>query len=180
MSSPEVRSLEDLYERYSGSVYGYLLRLSGDRHLAEDLTGETFYRAMVALDGFRGEASVRTWLIRIARNLYLTRAKREQRAVSLEDLQDQGITFRSLADDPEAELLRRERSQTIQRALLSLSEGDRSVLLLSAQEKMRCAEIAQVLGISVTAVKVRLYRARRRLIDRLSDEENEEAGNAQL
>jgi len=93
MGFDEVRNLAELYERYSGPVFGYLLRLSGDRFLADELTGETLYRAMLALDGFRGEASVKTWLLRIAHNLYLRRAEREKRMTSLEALQEQGVTF---------------------------------------------------------------------------------------
>jgi RNA polymerase sigma-70 factor (ECF subfamily) len=171
MGSDEVHSLAGLYERYSGPVFDYLLRVSGDRPLADDLTSETFYRAMLALDGFRGEASVKTWLLRIARNLYLRRVERERRTTSLEDLEERGVSFASKQADPEADLLRQERSQAIQRAVLSLREGDRSILLLSAREKMSCREIGEVLDISVTAVKVRLYRARRRLISALSAEE---------
>jgi RNA polymerase sigma-70 factor (ECF subfamily) len=170
MDSDEVHGLAELYEQYSGPVFGYLLRLSGDHPLADELTGETFYRAMLVLDGFRGEASFKTWLLRIARNLYLRRMEREQRMISLEDLQGQGVTFTASQADPETELLHQERSQAIQRVLLSLSESDRSILLLKAQEGMLCKEIAQVLGISVAAVKVRLYRARRRLADALSEE----------
>jgi RNA polymerase sigma-70 factor (ECF subfamily) len=169
MASGEVHSLAELYERYSGAVFDYVLRVSGDRPLADDLTSETFFRAMVALDGFRGEASVKTWLLRIARNLYLRRAERERRTTSLDHLQERGVSFVGGQPDPEAHLLRQERSQAIQRALLSLRESDRSILLLSAKENMSCRQIGDVLDISVTAVKVRLYRARRRLISALSE-----------
>lgn len=170
MGSKEVHSLAELYERYSGPVFDYLLRVSGDRPLADELTGETFYRAMLALDGFRGEASVKTWLLRIARNLYLRRAEREQRSVSLEDLEERGLLFAAQHADPERELLRQERSRAIQGALLSLRESDRSILLLSAREDLSCRQIGEVLDISVTAVKVRLYRARRRLLSALDEE----------
>jgi RNA polymerase sigma-70 factor (ECF subfamily) len=171
MGADEVHNLGELYQRYSRPVFGYLLRLSGDQSLADQLTGETFYRAMLALDGFRGEASVKTWLLRIARNLFLRRMQREQRTRSLEQIQERGRAFAAAAGtNPEAEMLRRERSQAIQRALLSLSESDRSILLLKAQERMLCREIAHVLDISVSAVKVRLYRARRRLAAALHDE----------
>lgn len=180
MSSDEVHSLGELYERYSGSVYDYLLRVSGDRPLADDLTGETFYRAMLALDGFRGEASVKTWLLRIARNLYLRRVERERRTTSLEELQERGVFFTSKQADPETHLLRQERSQAIQRALLSLSESDRSILLLSARENMSCRQIAEVLDISLTAVKVRLYRARLRLVSALSVEEASSSSSANM
>jgi RNA polymerase sigma-70 factor (ECF subfamily) len=164
MGSDEVQKLSELYERHAGPVFGYLLGLSADPALADDLTGETFYRAALALDGFRGEASVKTWLLRIARNLYLRRAQREGRTRSLEGIQEPGEALAADArSNPEARLLLRERGRAIQRALLLLSESDRSILLLKAQEEMLCREIAQVLDISVSAVKVRLYRARRRL-----------------
>ena len=84
----DVRNWEELFERYSPAVFGYLYGMSGDRHLAEDLTSETFYRAMRALDGFRGDSSLKTWLIRIARNLYLNRKRRDDRSQSLDDLED--------------------------------------------------------------------------------------------
>jgi RNA polymerase sigma-70 factor (ECF subfamily) len=171
MDSDEVRSLSELYERYSGPVFGYLLRLSGDRSLADELTGETFYWAMLALGGFRGEANVKTWLLRIARNLYLRQAQREQRTTSLERLQEQGAAFATpVAANPETAVLCQERSRAIQQALLSLSGSDRSILLLRAQEKMLCKKIAQVLDVSVSVVKARLYRARRRLVAALSME----------
>lgn len=171
MSSDEVRKLSELYDRYSGPVFGYLLGLSGDPSFADELTGETFYRAMLALDGFRGDASVKTWLLRIARNLYLRRAQREGRTRSLEAMEERGGAFAAAeATNPERTVLRRERGQAIQRGLLSLSESDRSLLLLKAREGMLCREIAQVLDISVSAVKVRLYRARRRLAAALREE----------
>jgi len=171
MGSDEVRSLDDLYERYSGPIFGYLMCLSGDYFLADELTGETFYRAMLALDSFRGEASVSTWLFRIARNLYFKKVQKEQRLASLEALQERGMAFATKRPDPEKTLIQQERSQAIQRALLSISESDRSILLLANKDEMRCWEIAQVLGISVSAVKVRLYRARRRLAIALNAEE---------
>ncbi|MGC9350130.1 MAG: RNA polymerase sigma factor [Anaerolineae bacterium] len=170
MGSDEVHNLSELYERYSGPVFGYLLRLSADPSVADELTGETFYRAMLALDSFRGDASVKTWLLRIARNLYFRRAQRDKRTCSLEQIEAWGGVFSATEATPETELLERERSSAIQRALLSLSESDRSILLLKAQEGMLCKEIASVLDISISAVKVRLYRARRRLAAALVEE----------
>jgi RNA polymerase sigma factor (sigma-70 family) len=167
LQSGKNASLEQLFAHHSVPIYSYLLRLSGNSMLADELTGETFYRAMLALDGFRGESTVRTWLLRIARNLYLRRSEREQRVTSLEALEDGGTRFPAEQPDPEEALVRKERSQSIQGALMSLLESDRSILLLSAQEGLRTREIADVLEISVTAAKVRLYRARRRLAEAL-------------
>lgn len=164
----EIRSLEELYAFHSGPVYSYLLHLSGDKHVAEDLTSDTFYRAMMAIDGFRNESSVRTWLLRIARNLYLSRLKRDNRVQSLEQLQDSGVVFSSTQTDPETKMIERDERVLLRRALQSLPEGERTILLLSIQQEMSCREISDMFEISTTAVKVRLFRARRHLADILS------------
>lgn len=170
--SGEINSLKDLFEQYSTSVFSYLLRLSGDRALAQDLTSETFYRAVLSIDGFRGDASVKTWLLRIARNLFLRRAKHEQRKTSLESMQEEGAKFSAPQPGPEAEVIRQESVQDIQQALLALSENDRTILLLSSQENMAYREIAHVLDVSVSAVKVRIHRARQRFAVALDEINN--------
>jgi len=161
---------EELYELYSAAVFGYLIRMAGDRHVAEDLTSETFYRAMRSLDGFRGDSSMKTWLLRIARNLYLNRRRREARSTPLESLEEKGVMPAVKGDDPESALIRNEESEAVRRAFRALAEEDRSILLLSAWEELKCREIADLFGISTTAVKVRLFRARRRLAGLLEKE----------
>ena len=116
MNSEEVRSLETLYKKYSGAVFGYLLHLSGNKTLADELTAETFYRAIRAVDGFRGDASVKTWLMRIVRNLYLRRIEREKRQISLDEVQERGVTFVSSTSDLEATVCRQGKSRIIQKA----------------------------------------------------------------
>ncbi len=166
----EIHSIVELFEQYYTVIYGYLLRLSGDPGIAEGLTAETFYRAMMALADFRGTASVKTWLIKIARNLYLNREKREKRTISLDALLEQGVAFPARQSQPEEALIKKQRLQAIQQALLSLAESDRSILLLTSQEKLSYREVGQVLEISVSAVKVRVFRARQRLAKALSEE----------
>jgi len=172
-STAPVRNLKELYELYSGSVFNYLISVSGNRELAEDLTGETFYRAMLAIDSFRGESSVKTWLIRIARNLYLRLMERERRKVPLDDLPQQKRRLISDHSDPESQFFWKERARIISMALLSLSERDRTLLHLSIREEMSCKEVGEVLGLSVSAVKVRRYRARRRFIQALEKDKKE-------
>jgi RNA polymerase sigma-70 factor (ECF subfamily) len=169
LPSGEVRSLKTLFEQYSPSVFSYLLRLSGDRALAQDLTSETFYKAILAIDGFRGDASVKTWLLRIARNLYLRRTQRERRSTSLETMGEGGESFVAYQPGPEDEVIRQEHDRAVQQALLVLSENDRTILLLSSQENMVYREIANVLEISVAAVKVRIHRARKRFAIALNE-----------
>ena len=163
----DVKNWEELFERYSPAVFGYLHRMSDDRHLAEELTSETFYRAMRAIDGFRADSSMKTWLLRIARNLYLNRRRRDERSSSLDDLEEKGMATATGDPDPETRFIREEENEVVRRALRALPEDDRSILLLSAEEELSCREIGDVLGISVTAVKTRLFRARRKLADLL-------------
>jgi RNA polymerase sigma-70 factor (ECF subfamily) len=133
------------------------------------LTAETFYQAIVSADRFRGESSLRTWLFGIARNLYLSYLRRDGRGYAAleEALPVPG------GGNPVARILESERQQQVAAALQTLSETDRSILLLYAREGLSYREIAQVLSLTLSAVKVRLYRARRRLIQAL---ETVEAG----
>lgn len=70
---------EEIYRAYFDDVYRYLLRLSRDEHIAEDVTSETFFRAMRSIDGFRGECELRVWLCQIAKNCYYEHLKRTAR-----------------------------------------------------------------------------------------------------
>ena len=117
----DVKDWEELFERYSPAVFGDLHRMSDDRHLAEDLTSETFYRAMRALDGLGGDASIKTWLLRIARNLYLNRERSDERSQSLDDLEDRGMTTAARDLDPETRFIREEENKAFRMALRALA-----------------------------------------------------------
>lgn len=74
----------ELYERYFREVYLYMLRLSGNEDAAEEITEETFFKALRSIDSFRGECSVYAWLCQIAKNCYYTYIKKNSRMLSLE------------------------------------------------------------------------------------------------
>ncbi|HZW03985.1 MAG TPA: sigma-70 family RNA polymerase sigma factor, partial [Anaerolineaceae bacterium] len=94
---------------------------------------------------------------------YIRRSQRERRHTSLESLEDQGVDFPGAAAGPERTVEQHEQMRAVRRALKQLSESDRSLLSLAMQETLTQAEIADVLEISVGALKVRLCRARQRL-----------------
>ena len=95
---------EDVYRRYFGDVYRYLLRLSGSETVAEDVTSETFLRAMQALPRFRGDCDVRVWLCRIARNTYFSICRDPDNL----PMEEPGEEQRDSAPSPEEETIRRE------------------------------------------------------------------------
>ena len=77
---------ESIYKAYFGRVYHYLLSLCRDHHLAEELTADTFFKALNSLQEFRGDSDPGTWLCAIARNLYVSHLRKQQPTQSLEDL----------------------------------------------------------------------------------------------
>jgi len=161
-----------LYREHAPAVMRYLLYLSGSTANAEELTAETFYQAIVSAERFRGESSLRTWLFGIARNLYLSHLRNhEQHHAPLDE-----AVHVSTHDNPFTHVIQTERQRQVVAALQALSESDRSILLLYAREGLSYQEIAHLLGLSLSAVKVRLHRARRRLsqaLERLEEGVND-------
>ena len=79
-------TFEQVYEKYFRDVYRYILGLSGDAHLAEEITADTFFKALRSIDQFRGDCDIRVWLCQIAKNAYYTHlqhSRRTLRAVKL-------------------------------------------------------------------------------------------------
>jgi RNA polymerase sigma-70 factor (ECF subfamily) len=157
-----MKNLETLYARYARDVYRFALYLSRDPTRAEDIVSETFVRALLG----RGEirvATVKAYLFTIARNLYRNQRRSAGRAgVEVADLME---ALPDPAASPEARLDQQRRLRTALEALESLPEGDRTALLMRAEEGMAYADIAAVLGSSAAAVRVRVHRARLRLAE---------------
>ena len=155
----ETPSLEDLYRQYRDPLHRYLHRLCGSIDQAEELTQETFVRAYTGLLTFRGDCSVATWLFRIARNTYLNSLRRPSPTrIDTDELL--AIPDMAGASDPVRQYAAVEQRGLIALALAQLPEQQRSVLLLRDAEGLAYVEIADVLGISLSAVKVNLFRAR--------------------
>ena len=158
---------EALYGRYSRDVYRFALYLSGNKAEAEDIAAETFARAWNATDGIRA-ATAKQYLLAIARNCFLEGLRGKPRETPVEE---------SLPDPsrgPEADAARRMELERVLAALQQMPELDRTTLLLRVQEEMSYQEIADTVGLSLSAVKVRIHRARQRLAEwRASQEKTE-------
>lgn len=155
---------EDLYEFYATEVYRFAFWLAGDAVEAEDITSETFVRAWVRRDAIRTE-TLKAYLFTIARNAYLERHRRNKNHVALEDV------YSDPAPGPERQVESQLELSRVRRVLRALPEIDRSAFVLRVQHNMPYAEIARVLGLSLTAAKVKVHRVRRKLlIDRLETE----------
>ena len=152
-------TIDRVYRCYREPIARYLYQLCGSTDLAEELAQETFLRALVGWLAFRGECSVATWLFRIARNTYLN-SLRAPTAAQIDTDEFLAIPDKSHDFDPVHQHATSEQRSLIQLALAQLPEKQRSILLLRDSEGLAYAEIADVLGISLAAVKVNLFRAR--------------------
>lgn len=149
-------SLHELYQRYAADVYRFSFWISGNATEAEDITSDTFVRAFNGADGLRAE-TVKAYLFTIARNLFLHRRRHAQR---------QAAPSAALCDPspgPEARAQVADEVQVALRALQELAELDRTALLLRAKHGLSYEEISRALGISLSAVKVKVHRARVKL-----------------
>ncbi len=150
-----------LYRRYLDRVYGYAFYLLGDHHDAEDATERTFLAALGAIGGFRDQgATFRSWLFRIAHNQVANALRsRGRRATSSLDLVEEPAA----ADDPAATLAASEEARRVRRALATLPEDRRQVLVLRFVDGLSAREIGAVLDRSEGAVRVLQHRALREL-----------------
>lgn len=167
-----------MVERNSANVYHVALKLLGDEQEAEDVLQETFLSAFEAIDRFEGRAKLSTWLYRIAYNASLMRLrKREQMTMfsldrPLGDEERTGVAPSQHLIDwstmPDDQLLNAEAREEMDRAIAELPESLRSTFVLRDIQGLSGAETAEILGITVQAVKNRLHRARLQLRDRLA------------
>jgi len=168
---------ESLVEDHYRRVYTLIYRIVHNEADAADLTQETFVRVYRALPRLRAEGASATWIRRIATNLsldFLRRRKAAPQCTSLdaptsddaEPVQARDVADRSA--DPEKLLAGEERTQVLRRAVASLPDDYRAVIVLHHMEEMRVEEIAAVLGVPEGTVKSRLSRARKALFRKLA------------
>jgi RNA polymerase sigma-70 factor (ECF subfamily) len=147
-----------LYQKYAPDVFRFALYLSGDRAEAEDITSATFVRVWTSPEPVR-MATVKGYLLTIARNLFLQGARKKSRQTVLDE------TLPDRRPDPYETTERKAELEATLAAIQKLPEIDRAALLMRAQEELPYDEIARALGISLSAAKVKVHRARRALMD---------------
>lgn len=153
-----------LFERHHLALFRYLLHFTRNRAVTEDLVQDVFFRVLKYAATFDSAHSFKTWLYQLARNAHFD-AIRKRRPEADPDLL---ATYRSADPMPEELFSRKQDVRLLQRALASLPEDKRDVLLLSRFHDMRYEDIATLLQCEVGAVKVRVHRALRQLRENFS------------
>jgi RNA polymerase sigma-70 factor (ECF subfamily) len=159
-------SIIELFERLGDGVYTLAVRMLGDRHLAEDVVQETFLRALRKLHTWRGDGSIDGWIYRIGYRQAIAQARRRRDLPTAPDELPDAIAVEA---GPERQALTRELAARIDAALAELTMPLRAAFVLRDVEGLSTAAVAEALGISESATKMRLKRARVALRTRLED-----------
>ena len=167
----KVIDFEWVYNAYFNDVYLYILRLSGDEHLAEEITSDTFFKAMKSIDSFRGDCDVRVWLCQIAKNCYYTHVKKSNRMSQMDETELQELS--DLAPSAAEEYARRDEIERIQKILHDVSEPYKEVFMWRVYAELSFKQIAQIFGKTENWACVTYHRARKKILERLEEKNGE-------
>ncbi len=176
MMSANESEFQKIYDAFQPKILRYLTHLAGESE-AEDLTQETFVKIHQRLENFRGESQLSTWIYRIATNTALDRLRSPsfQRAAQIslsENLDETELADKVICPEDkkpliEKQLIREEMNECIRGYIEKLPENYRTVLVLSEWVGLKNNEIAEILGVTLDAVKIRLHRAKTKLKEEL-------------
>lgn len=157
--------IEKLYKMYFNDVYKYMRKLSGDEHIAEEITADTFFKAMKAIDDFRGDCDLRVWLCQIAKNCYWSYMKKASRSENADY-----EVFLRIADpnkNIENQIVDNDQALQIQKILHDISEPYKEVFMWRVFGDLSFKQIGQIFHKSENWACVTYHRARLKIKERL-------------
>ena len=158
------RAMQVLYARHNVRVYRFIVRLTGNQSLAEDLVSEVFLDVWRQAEGFEAKSQVSTWLLAIARYKALSALRRR----TDEHLDDHmAASIEDTADDPETVVHTKDRNSIVQKCLKELSPAHREVIDLVYYHEKSVDEVARIVGVPPATVKTRMFYARSKMADLL-------------
>ena len=158
---------EDMYQRFFIDVYLFVFSISKDRQIAEDITQETFFKALKEIKNFRGDCSVKSWLCQIAKNLYISQL-RKQYSISCDD----EVLLFSIASNSniEKEYIQKEGALEIYRLIQKIDEPYKEVFLLRTISDLSFKEISEIFGKTESWARVTYHRARIKIQEAMGKE----------
>ena len=153
---------EQIYTTYFRDVYLYIRKMTNDEHIAEEITSETFFKAIKSIDSFRGDCDIRVWLCQIAKNCYFSYLKKADRTESIDNVEiaEQSSSF-------EEQLFRHDAAMQIQKILHDVSEPYKEVFMWRVYAELSFKQIGQIFGKSENWACVTYHRARNKIKEKL-------------
>ncbi len=162
---------EQIYSTYFKSVYLYVMQVSGNEHIAEEITSETFFKAINSIDSFRGDCDMRVWLCQIAKNTYFSYLKKNKKVLSIDESDLQNVA------DPDAgidvQIGEQEEARLIRKILHDMSDPYKEVFMWRVFGELSFNEIADLYGKTDNWACVTYHRARKMIQSRLEEIEYE-------
>jgi RNA polymerase sigma-70 factor (ECF subfamily) len=159
------RAMQALYARHSERLYRFIVRLTGNQTLAEDLMSEVFLDVWRHAEGFESKSQVSTWLLAIARYKALSALRRR----TDEHLDyHMAETIEDTSDDPETMVNTKDRNTIVQKCLTQLSPAHREVIDLMYYHEKSVDQVAKIVGAPAATVKTRMFYARTKMADLLT------------
>jgi len=153
-----MEAFDEIYDEYANVVFKYLMSLTMDPDLSEELTQETFYKAFGSLDRFAGKCKMSTWLCQIARNSYFSYHRKEKRKHSLAP-DKQAISTINIED----EFIRAHNTISLHRIIRTLEEPYKEVFYLRFFAELPYQQISEIFGKSESWARVTFYRAKEKI-----------------
>lgn len=156
--------LEEIYKRYFKDVYLFVYSLSKDQHIAEDITSETFIKAIRALSSFKGDSDIKVWLFQIAKNTYYSYLRKNNRVVPTESFDEE-----TDSTNIEKKVLDKDESARVLKILDKLADPFKEVFTLRLFGELSYKEIGEVFGKTDNWACVTYYRARKKIYEQMRD-----------
>ena len=152
-------NFEELYDLYSKDIYRFSYWLTGNSFDAKDITSETFIRAWTKFDRIKTE-TLKGYLLTVAHHIFIDTIRKKKRYTEIEDHYPDPLPSPETSAENQNQLLK------VEIFLRSFSEVDKAAFILRVQQELSYEEIARVLNISLSAVKVKIHRIRKKLLEK--------------
>lgn len=156
--------LEEIYNNYFKDVYFFIYSLSKDKHIAEDLTSETFIKAIKSIESFKGNCDIKVWLFQIAKNSYYSYIRKHKNLIELDSVPEIKDDF-----DIEKSVISSEESMKIHEILHNLSEPYKEVFSLRVFGELSFRQIGSLFGKTDNWACVTFHRARNKIREEMRD-----------
>jgi len=169
----DLEDLSEIYKSYADEVKRFLICLTSNVDLAEELTQETFYQAVKSIHRYNGKCKISVWLCQIAKRTYYNYLKKEKNNhnTSVEYMMQMGMDIPSNKDSPDDTVIKRNTLISIHKEIHLLQEPYREIFLLRASHYMSYKEIGKIYDKSENWARVTYYRAKLKLAERIESHE---------